>query len=85
MHGNPVRRPIECRDQGGQFDIGALTQQLQRPGTVFSAAPGQRDALSNGLSAARVRYSLTFNFDRFCSMNDLMSSDNASSFSHCSW
>src|ERR1039457_490347 len=43
MHGHAVCRGVERREQRGYLDLRLLPKEMQRPGTVFPAAPRQKD------------------------------------------
>jgi hypothetical protein len=40
MHGDPVGRAVEGRQQGHHFNAGIVLKPMKRPGAILSAAPG---------------------------------------------
>ena len=46
VHRDPVERRVQRRQQPDDLDLAGLTQDVQRPGGVFAAAPRQQGAWS---------------------------------------
>jgi hypothetical protein len=44
MHGNPTRDFVEGSQQSGDFILWAPAQNMKTPGTIFAAAPGEKNA-----------------------------------------
>ena len=45
MHGDAVKLGVVSGEQANDFYVLLKAEEMERPGTVFSAAPGKKDAL----------------------------------------
>ena len=49
VHGDTVEFTVDGGEQADDFDVGLPAQDVEGPCTVFTAAPGQEDALHSAM------------------------------------
>jgi hypothetical protein len=48
VHGNPLKMSIDRGQQTDHFYFAPLAENVETPGTIFAAAPGEKDSWFQG-------------------------------------